>query len=63
MTPVEKEILSQQLYRVDLLLKQMSRKCAAMLEQATFMQGLGRSMEEEKKKIYKLLDKRDEKTI
>jgi len=56
MTPDEREVVRQQLHKIDLLLRQMSRKCAAILEQATLMQAIGRSIEEEKKVIYKLLD-------
>ena len=56
MTPAEREIIRQQVHKIDLLLRQMSRKCAAILEQATVMQGIGRSIEEEKKVIYELLE-------
>lgn len=60
MTPTERELIRQQLHKTDLLLRQIDRKCISMIEQTGLIQGVILAIEEEKKKIYRLLDKKEQ---
>ena len=58
MNSEERELTRQQLHKIDLLLRQLKRKGVFLIEQIGTIQGTIIDIEEEKRIIYDLLDKK-----
>jgi len=54
----ERELIRSNLHQTDLLLRKLDRKAVALIEQLALMQGLVLEIEELKKPIYRLLDRK-----